>query len=369
MKKRFSFFVLFIVALSACVQDIDLNFQSNENKIAITCFFNPDSIWKVNVYSTFSINETDSQTGIDDAQVQIRGEDGTKILLINMGNGMYLAHEKPKPEVVYNLTVYLAGHDTITATSSIPSKSQLNGIESGKLPEDVVLQNNIWTEMYPTSFTVVPPSQQEQCFRIRAMVFDTVKGYNTYHFDENSFLRMRQLGVDQTAIDKLAPLSGQTFYGDICSKLGNYLTKGEQSTNCDKIGQAAFLGKTTQRQAGGYSLIDCISNIGLFYQTTYETYTLLGKFSKEVPVKIYTNNFYKGEYWLECLDLSKEYYQFQKDYLLQLSNRGNLNAAPVIVYSNIQNGTGIFAGYQKQMIHLITYQMILKDNFSSLHSF
>ncbi|WP_159517731.1 DUF4249 family protein [Sunxiuqinia indica] len=352
MKKRVPFFVLFIVVLSACVQDIDLSFPSNENKVAITCFFNPDSIWRVNVYNTFSINEKDNQTGIDNAQVEIRGEDGTSTSLINNGNGRYWSQVKPKAKVVYHLNVSLPGHDTIRATSSIPAQSQLNGIVSGTLPEDVVLQNNIWSEMYPTSFTIVPSSAQEQYCRIRVMVFDTVKGYNTYYFDENSFQRMQQLGVDQTAIDKLTPLSGQTLYGDICPTLGNFLSPKEQSNYCYEIGQATFHERTNQRYSSGYSLIDCISNIGLFYQTTYETYTLLGEFSKEVPVKVYTNNFYRGEYWLEYLDLSKEYYRFQKDYLLQLSNRGNLNAAPVIVYSNIGNGTGIFAGYQKQMIQI-----------------
>jgi hypothetical protein len=69
-------------------------------------------------------------------------------------------------------------------------------------------------------------------------------------------------------------------------------------------------------------------------------------------VDIYTSYFYDGEYWIEFLDLSTEYYQFQKDYSLQISNRGNLGNPPLMVYSNIKNGTGIFAGYQKQMFRV-----------------
>jgi len=352
MKKQLVYFVVFLFAFSACVKDIDLKFPKNENKVAISCLFNPDSTWEANVYKTFSIDEDGNQTGIDNAQVEISGEDGTNISLTNNGNGRYLAQVKPKAGVVYHLNVSLPGHDEIRATSNIPAQSQLNGIVSGTLPEDVVLQNSIWSEMYPTSFTIKPPSEKEQYCRIRVMVFDTVNGYNQYQFDEVTFQRLKQTGINQKVIDELAPLSGQTLFGDICPTLGNYLTKEEQSTYCYKIGQASFRRKTTQRHASGYNLIDCISNIGLFYQTTYETYTLMGKFSGKVPAKIYTNNFWEGEYWLEYLDLSKEYYQFQKDYLLQLSNRGNLNAAPVIVYSNIKNGTGIFAGYQKQMIQI-----------------
>jgi hypothetical protein len=79
---------------------------------------------------------------------------------------------------------------------------------------------------------------------------------------------------------------------------------------------------------------------------------LLGDFSEKTSVDIYTSYFYEGEYWIEFMDLSNEYYKFQKDYSLQISNRGDLSGAPVLVYSNIVNGVGIFAGYKSQLFLL-----------------
>ena len=64
---------------------------------------------------------------------------------------------------------------------------------------------------------------------------------------------------------------------------------------------------------------------------------------------------FKEEYWLEVTGMSEDYYKYQKTYIKQVVNQSNPFASVIEVYSNIENGVGIFAGYNRQMIHLHDY--------------
>jgi len=64
---------------------------------------------------------------------------------------------------------------------------------------------------------------------------------------------------------------------------------------------------------------------------------------------------YKEEYWLDVTGMSEDYYKYQKTYIKQVENKNNPFASVIEVYTNIENGVGIFAGYNRQMIHFKDY--------------
>ncbi|MDP2891389.1 MAG: DUF4249 family protein, partial [Bacteroidota bacterium] len=64
---------------------------------------------------------------------------------------------------------------------------------------------------------------------------------------------------------------------------------------------------------------------------------------------------YKEEYWLEVTGMSEDYYKYQKTYIKQVENKNNPFASVIEVHSNITNGVGIFAGYNRQKIHYHDY--------------
>lgn len=67
------------------------------------------------------------------------------------------------------------------------------------------------------------------------------------------------------------------------------------------------------------------------------------------------NKRYTEEYWLEVVGMSEDYYKYQKSYINQVTNLSNPFSSTIEVYSNIENGVGIFAGYNRQMIHFYDY--------------
>jgi hypothetical protein len=60
----------------------------------------------------------------------------------------------------------------------------------------------------------------------------------------------------------------------------------------------------------------------------------------------------KTVYYVVLLNLSKEYFQFLKSLYIQQYNSGDPFSEPSPIYSNIENGYGVFAGYSAQRIKL-----------------
>ncbi len=353
--KYISLLIPFIL-LAGCMNEIDLGTPDISPKIVVTSFFTDSLPWEVNVYKTFSINKNKPTEPILDANVSIVRENKT-IHLQHTGEGVYTLTSYPEVGVDYTLLVEIEGQERITATSSVPPQSTIKGFNTDLTLQTVVSVHNIYTEMISTRFKLMPPSGTNSLCRVRVLKFDSIKGYKRYYFSERSFDKMLENGVDQQLVSKLKVLTEQIVFGPLWDILAPIIGEVKASDNSGKIETATFLDQVDYRDPDAFSMELCVAPAGLFYQAPYETFTLLGSFSEEIPATIFTNHqFAEGEFWLEFLDLSDEYYKFQKDYSLQLSNRGDISNSPVLVYSNINNAVGIFAGYKKQMFRLSAKQ-------------
>ncbi|MEM7037072.1 MAG: DUF4249 domain-containing protein [Bacteroidota bacterium] len=95
---------------------------------------------------------------------------------------------------------------------------------------------------------------------------------------------------------------------------------------------------------------------GIFYDSKNGVYFSNEDFKGEIkPLRIYVESKYlTGDYdvKLRILNLSSEYYQFATTFQRQIRNQGNPFAEPAQVYSNINNGLGIFAGYSVRQLDI-----------------
>ncbi len=325
--------------------------SGDAQEIVITSFFTNTSHWAVKIYKTFNLNESEPSEPVTNARVSITGNN-TTIFLQHTGNGVYEADAYPQSGVNYELLVEVEGKENISAQSSVPPKSDFSEINTNLTLRTVVSNYNAYSEMVSAGFTVTPPDNSNSLCRVRVLKFDSIAGYKRYYFNENSFNKMLENGVEQQIVNNLKILNGEIVFGPLWKTLAPIIGETRAFENSGEIEKATFLDHVDYRDPAAFSMETCISPVGVFYQAPYETFTLLGDFSEKTSVDIYTSYFYEGEYWIEFMDLSNEYYKFQKDYSLQISNRGDLSGAPVLVYSNIINGVGIFAGYQKQMTRI-----------------
>ncbi len=348
--KRILLLFSFII-LTGCMKEIELETSGDMQEIVVTSFFTDTLPWSVKVYKTFNLSKNESSNPVTDAQVSITGNN-TTIFLQHTGNGVYEADAYPQQDVSYKLIVEIEGQEDIIAQSSVPCKSVFSEINTDLTLRTVVSTYNAYSEMVSAGFSVSPPDNSNSLCRVRVLKFDSIAGYKRYYFNKSSFDKMIENGVEEQIVNNLKKLSGQIVFGPLWKTLISIIGEVKAFENSGEIEKVTFLDQVDYRDPAAFSMETCISPVGLFYQAPYETFTLLGNFPEKTSVNIYTSYFYDGEYWIEYMDLSNEYYQFQKDYLLQISNRGDISNAPVLVYSNIINGVGVFAGYQKQMVRI-----------------
>jgi len=339
-----------IILLTNCLKEIEIDTTGTGSEIVVSCFFTDSLPWEVNIYKTFNLNETSSSEPVTNAQVSITGN-GNTIFLQHTEAGMYKANEYPESGVEYNLSVAIEGREEITAQSSVPFKTRLSGITLDQKERNVVTSYSTYNDMISTGFTITPPENMKTRCRVRILFFDTIAGYDRYYFDAESYERMLESGVDTQLVNNLKVLKGQIVFGP----LYNFLAPKFGESNISgypQIADATFLDRVDYRDPAAFWMGICVAPAGIFYSAPWEDVTLLGDFSEKTAADVFTHSGPGMELWLEFLDLSPEYYQFQKDYLLQISNRGDISGAPVIVYSNIENGVGIFAGYKSQLFLL-----------------
>jgi hypothetical protein len=343
--------LILLILLTGCIKEIEIGMSGDAQEIVVTGFFTNTLPWSVKIYKSFNLIKNESSDPVTNAQVSITGNN-TTISLQHTGNGVYEADAYPQPGVSYKLIVDIEGRENISAQSSVPPKSDFSGISTDLTLRTVVSNYNAYSEMVSAGFTITPPDNSNSLCRVRVLKFDSIAGYKRYHFNENSFDKMLENGIDQQIVNNLKVLNGQIVFGPLWKTLAPIIGEVKAFENSGEIEKATFLDQVDYRDPAAFSMETCISPVGVFYQAPYETFTLLGDFSEKTSVDIYTSYFYEGEYWIEFMDLSNEYYKFQKDYSLQISNRGDLSGAPVLVYSNIVNGVGIFAGYKSQLFLL-----------------
>ncbi len=339
-----------IILLTNCLKVIEIDTSGTGSEIVVSSFFTDSLPWEINIYKTFNLNENKSSEPVTNAQVSITGN-GNTIFLQHTAAGIYKANEYPEAGVEYKLSVAIDGREDITAHSSVPFKSRLSGITLDPKERIVVTTYSSYHDMISAGFTITPPENIKTLCRVRILFFDTIAGYDRYYFDADSYERMLESGVDAQLVNKLKVLKGQIVFGPLYNFLAPKFGESKIS-GYPQIADATFLDRVDYRDPAAFWMGICVAPAGIFYSAPWEDVTLLGDFSEKTAADVFTHSGTGMELWLEFLDLSPEYYQFQKDYLLQISNRGDITGTPVIVYSNIINATGIFAGYRTQLINL-----------------
>jgi hypothetical protein len=124
--KTIIFSVLSTVLFYSCQsQDIDYINPVTSNKLAVYCFFNPDSIWTVQVSKLGSVMSSESvDLSIDNAIVELYADNQIVDTLEFQTKGKYLSPKKLKPEYnrKYHLEVKCKGFESVKSTDeTLPS--------------------------------------------------------------------------------------------------------------------------------------------------------------------------------------------------------------------------------------------------------
>jgi len=114
-------FLFLLSILFSCVQDVNLEYD-HESKLCLNCVLNPDSIITVTLTLSHALDNSENFEKVNNASIKLFENDTLKGKLIFISDGKYLLKQKPVSGNAYKIVAEASGHTPISANTNIPEK-------------------------------------------------------------------------------------------------------------------------------------------------------------------------------------------------------------------------------------------------------
>ena len=294
--KRLLFLLSISLAYISCEKVIPFEGDVNTPKLVINSVFESDSSFKVHVSSSRSVIDTASFNNIDDAIVTIKDRNENIIETLNhVENGFYKGQTFPQENQTYNLEVTHPNYANITASDSLPSPITINSVDTSTII-DPINGNRLQISM-----NFDDPENTQNYYLIETYSVNeylVIKNSDTTEYELDTTKQFMVL-TDEVFQNGGSPWREQGLFNDL-------LFNGQNKTLELEIPNDSWSG----------------SEDG--YDWSYQTLTL----------RLYLHN------------ITLSYYYYRTSLELFQNASGNPFAQPVQVFSNVENGFGVFAGSQ-----------------------
>ena len=293
---RFTYIsLIFCLGLNfSCEKEIDPTIYPFEKKLVLNCLFGPDAAWQLQLFSSENIfDSTDQVSPVDNATIRLFDSAGSEVgSFINTGEGIYeIPGVFPVPNERYEINVIHTDYPSLMARSGIP----------GMIPLEIVartMETGLDFERLKIDCQVTVPAESEQFLvfshNVQKKYFGT--GGDTLSLDLSAWI---QPDPAVSYWDQFLPLS---------------------------VEQHRLYMETPPPEGSVYF------------------YSFDGFQKQDDPFLI------SGEAAIRMDAASPEYYAFMKSldiYLSQSDLHISSIVSPVDIFSNIEGGLGIFAGYYR----------------------
>ena len=284
--KYFTIVSLFLFI--SCETIVDVELPKHKPMIVVNSICNPDKPWELNVSLSKGILDDDKIEILNKAKIEILGNGNPVSTFNHYYNGTYKSQgAKPKVNIDYKLRVTSEKYGTVTSNCLIPEPVKIESVTTD------TLLNKYGNKELELSITFTDTPNKKNFYSLNILRIENYNSktyYNPESFSSNDLL----FGSNENVI----------FEGPDKRFRGN----------------EAFFDD---------SIIDG------------------EKYKVKVSVELfgYRRDADKQKFEVVLNSLTKSYYQYHKSKKLQRETKDNPFAEPVIVYSNIKNGLGIFVGY------------------------
>lgn len=296
--------ILFTAALAGCVRPLDLDVDTGPSKLAVICNFSDSQALEVVVSSTRSVLNEGAVSYVSDARVEVfeQGQFIEELEFIDSEDDMVPPRFQsqilvPKPGVLYMIQVHAPGFESVTAYSTIPPKVS---IDTG-------------TVMFTMQLIEEDLLHDRADFKVSIRITDPSTDENFYH-----------LNFYQEAYDYRINIYGDTVREQFFS-----------------------LPLRVEPLDWSVPMIPYFDNRGvLMKDDTFSGQTVTLGFQGSFRFR--RNDQLLGDFIIELRSVSREYYLYHSALARQQQSGTGLFVDPVILFNNIENGQGVFAGYSSQ---------------------
>ena len=294
--------------LSACEQVIEPDLPEHTPRLVLHAFFTADGIWTAHVGRSFGILESRilGERSVADAVVELlAGDRVVEALKFNEAAQVYAFGDSTlQAGATYSLQVSAPGFATVRATDAIPRP----------VPTSVRSHRTNRGE-FSIELEIQDPPAEANYYQLSLYQISTGRGGRRYEgiLSTKDPAIMADNGVDESRLEEEsfsdeAPYFKDTLFDGRTHEIE--LTYGGPSVLGDDGTQGAEGGADSEGSS-------------------------------------------KRKIYLQVLYISAAYYEYLKTARLHDYTRDNPFAEPLSVYSNVENGYGIFAGYSSQTFELV----------------
>jgi len=297
--KKTLFSLLSACVLLSCEKEVNIPIEYTEPKLVVNGLFNTDSLWEVEISASQYIYDNGLPPLIDDAQVRVRDASGNSVALSGQGGGIYTSStEKPAVGQIYTLEVSHNNYVNISASNELPNTVSVQQI-------DWQQQTIVNGEMYRKINVTLDDSPEDDYYMIRISATFWEDKWDTLTGQWDSVL-------------VLWPLL--------------FMTQSPAVENVNLNEEVPSITFTDNLFNGSQYTIDLL---------------LADYFFSEEKESIET-------IYIATSSISQEYYWYETSYQNYMNAQGTgFFSQPVQVYTNIQNGLGVFAGYSTRIDSIV----------------
>ena len=296
--KKLLVILLIMIAVSACEKIIDIDLPERELHIVINGMINRDSLISVQVSKSKGILDNSAISYLPGAVVKLYGNDEFIENLKYTENGIFISKIQPYDEIRYTIDAEYPDLVSVAASTQIPAHPFIVSIDT--FTEISIPDNDYGMGEIDTHYKI----------KIR----DDDNSKNFY------FLALSHVIADEGFDDD--PYVGEEYEfftdydsDDIIFQSGN---EGFSFYNIDgRVFSDEYFNGTEY-------------TIDISVEDYYDEYTGMNIYSKD---------------YIYLFSISKEFYLYVISYNMNNMSIDNPFAQPVQVYSNVENGLGIFGGY------------------------
>ena len=279
--KKYLFFALTASIFFSCEKEVTIPIDYTNPKLVVNCLFNTDSLWEVELSASQYIYESGIPPLVSDAQVTINDGNGNSVILASQGQGLYKsATEKPAIGQTYTLEVSHNNYENITAINSLPNTVSIQQIE---WQTSSIINGETYRKIHLT----LQDSPQDDFYMIRMAGTFWTEVYDTLTWQvTDSVLETYPIWfmTQSPAVENLNP-----YVTNPSITFKDKLFNGNQYT-IDLLLEDYYFGEEKESLESIYIITSTISQEYYWYQTSYQNYmnSQGGKFFSQ-PVQVYTN--------------------------------------------------------------------------------
>ncbi|NBW36531.1 MAG: DUF4249 domain-containing protein [Cytophagia bacterium] len=309
--KKYALFPIVGFLFLSCYSTTEIELSDDESLLVVNSInFQPDSTWLIEISRSQPYLKNNNFKMIDNAIVSIKDENNVEIPLaatnIN-GKILYTSNQKPAYKNKYVLKISAPGFGDVEATSELPEPVSI---------ENIFIDSTLLKEAY------------------------------NYYYENGNYGQYEGLNIKCQIIFQDPPETDNYYQLALYRESeGSYI-----GLDGNPIYQHYFL------QSYFYTSVDGPINDMIISDETFNG--TLYRWSAYLPIEYfydfktrYSSN-YKLKLHFVLKHLSKDYYQYKETVQLQNKTINNAFAQPVIIYNNLKNGVGIFAGYSQSVLIL-----------------